>query len=117
MRTAVAAIVVALALSGAAARKPRPPYPKNAVAFGGHHYLLVDQVKHLSWEGALQACERDGAHLVVVTSEAEAKFIAELSRGRYMFLGATDRAGEGQWAWIDGSPMISSKLIRFWMKT
>ena len=72
-------------------------------AFGGHHYLLVDDVEDLSWDKAKQQCEDWGAHLVVVTQAAEAAFIAKLCDERYMYLGASDAAEEGTWVWVDGS--------------
>jgi hypothetical protein len=80
------------------------PIPDGAVEFGGHHYLLVDGVEDLSWDGARARCSALGGTLAVVTSEAEASFIAELCDGRYMYLGATDNESEGEWTWVDGTP-------------
>ena len=77
--------------------------PADAVAFGGHHYELVDEVEALSWSGAKRSCEERGAHLAVVTDADEAAFIAALCDGRYMFLGASDAGTEGEWRWVDGS--------------
>jgi hypothetical protein len=95
-------LIVAGALHG-----QEPPkadaLPPGVEAFGGHHYLLVDEVEDLSWDVAKKQCEDWGAHLVVVTQADEAAFIAKLCDKRYMYLGASDAAEEGVWAWVDGS--------------
>ena len=99
-------LAVAGALSGAlcvVAGAEVPALPEGAVAFGDHHYTLVDEVEDLSWAGARDRCAADGGHLAVVTSAEEAQFIADLCDGRYMFLGASDEAEEGTWAWVDGT--------------
>ena len=77
--------------------------PKEAAAYDGHHYLLVDEIEDLSWSLARKECTDRGAHLAVVTSLEEAEFITSLCDGRYMYLGATDEANEGTWNWIDGT--------------
>jgi hypothetical protein len=83
---------------------PGPPEPPvESTEFGGHHYLIVDDVDDLSWSMAKIACEEMGAHLAVVTDEAEAQFVTELCDGRYLYLGATDKDDEGKWGWVDGS--------------
>jgi hypothetical protein len=76
----------------------------GGTAFGGHRYLLFDDVEDLSWQKGKRHCESLGGHLAVVTTPEEAAFVAELCDGRYMYLGATDEADEGTWVWIDGSP-------------
>lgn len=83
---------------------PGPPEPpEGAVEYGGHHYLMVDDVDELSWSMAKKACEEMGAYLAVVTDEAEATFVTKLCDGRYLYLGATDKDDEGNWQWVDGS--------------
>jgi len=94
-------LLVVLTIAGV---EPAGEAPGEAVEFDGHAYLLVDEVEDLSWEGARRQCESWGGHLAVVTSEEEFTFIADLCDGRYMYLGGTDSAEEGTWAWIDGSP-------------
>ena len=92
---------------------PGPPEPpEDAVEFSGHHYLMVDDVDELSWTMAKEACESHGAHLAVVTDAEEAAFIAKLCDGRYMYLGASDDAEEGEWKWVDGSEWSFTN----WMK-
>lgn len=106
MSRAIAALAVLVLVACAApsrAEEP-PPLPEGAVPFGGHHYLLVDEVEDLSWNGARASCAGMGGTLAVVTTAEEAAFIAQLCDGRYMYLGASDAATEGEWVWVDGSP-------------
>ena len=103
---AAAPIVLALAFAGTlflAGQDAGDAIPDDAVAFGNHHYLLVDEVEDLSWSNARQACADRNATLAVITTRDEAEFIGELCEGRYMYLGATDEAEEGSWIWIEGS--------------
>ena len=110
-RVLPALLAIALLPPASSADETLPPIPAAAVAFAGHHYLLVDEVEDLSWDGARERCDGLGATLAVVTSAAEAEFVAGLCDGRYMYLGATDRETEGQWRWVDGSPWE----FTFWM--
>jgi hypothetical protein len=48
-----------------------------------------------------------GGHLAIVNSKGEDDFLAAISRG-HVWLGATDAEKEGQWVWIDGTPMTYS---------
>jgi hypothetical protein len=105
-RPAVLAVVLAVATAASllvAGQDAKPPIPQGAVAFQGHHYLLVDEVEDLSWSLARDACADRGATLAVITTRDEAEFVAGLCDGRYMYLGATDEGEEGTWVWIDGS--------------
>jgi len=47
-----------------------------------------------------------GGYLCCIESEAEQKFVTTLANGRYLYLGGTDEAREGEWAWINGSPFV-----------
>lgn len=109
MKRIILSCTILLAL-GIAAEQPQ--HPDGTVKFGGHAYLLVDEVEDLSWSGSKRACEKMGATLAVVTSREEADFIATLCDGRYMYLGASDAAEEGTWAWVDGTPWE----FTFWAK-
>ena len=113
-RHTVRALVLSTLLAGAVsavAEDTAPPIPGGAVEHAGHHYLVFDEVEDLSWSGGKTHCESLGGYLTVVTSEAEAAFIAGLCDGRYLFLGASDAEEEGNWVWVDGSPWEYT----FWM--
>ena len=84
--------------------------PKDAVAFGGHHYKAV--LGRISWQKAVAACKELGGHLVTVESAGELAFLRKLAgRGR-LWVGATDQAAEGKWVWINGKGF--SREFRLW---
>ncbi len=99
--------VALLTLSGAlwvVSAESKHEVPDGAADFQGHHYLVMDKVEDVSWTLGKEHCASRGATLAVVTSPEEAAFVAGLSDGRYLFLGASDRDSEGRWAWVDGTP-------------
>ncbi|MEI6217859.1 MAG: C-type lectin domain-containing protein [bacterium] len=77
--------------------------PTAAVAFGGHHYLLVPD--NVSWQEAKTACEQMDGHLVIVNNAKEDSFVATLAAGRNVWLGCTDEAEQGVWLWGDGAKL------------
>lgn len=70
--------------------------------FNGHSYQRFDT--GMSWTSAKVFCETKGAHLATVTSQAEHDFIANNFAPRDLWLGASDAASEGNWAWVTGEP-------------
>ena len=54
-------------------RKP----PRNAVAFGGHHYALIEQPA-ATWHVAQDLCASQGGHLVRIESPEELEFVKTL---------------------------------------
>ena len=78
--------------------------PGESVTFNGHTYVLYDHSAG-SWQEAEEFCERNGGHLVTITSAEEQQIVRNLlneSTKQYCWLGATDRGSEGNWAWITG---------------
>lgn len=78
--------------------------PGETVTFNGHTYVLYDHTAG-SWQEAVEFCERNGGHLVTITSAEEQQVVHNLlseSTKQYCWLGATDRDSEGNWAWITG---------------
>lgn len=60
--------------------------------------------------GTAQAnCQAIGAHLVTVTSEAERGFIYEKVANNYFWIGASDAAVEGRFAWVTGERWVYEK--------
>lgn len=86
-------------------------------SFNGHTYQLVQTA--LSWTDASAQAQSLGGHLAIITTTAENALIfnnATLSLAaaptasdgggaRYLWLGASDRAVEGTWTWVNGSSM------------
>ncbi|XP_009957487.1 PREDICTED: CD209 antigen-like protein A, partial [Leptosomus discolor] len=57
----------------------------------------------LSWPDAKEICADQGAHLVIVSSEQEQKFLKDnISSNRTYWLGVTDQLEEGTWVWTNG---------------
>ena len=68
----------------------------------GHWYKRYSEV--VTWQQARAHAAALGGHLATVTSAAEDQWIAaNLSPGA-AWLGATDEAKEGTWAWVTGEP-------------
>ncbi|KAM6475542.1 uncharacterized protein PHA67_007683 isoform 2-T2 [Liasis olivaceus] len=61
------------------------------------------------WEAAQQACEDEGAHLVIVNHWTEQNFLAkQMVREQVFWIGLSDAGEEGQWTWVDGTPLSLS---------
>uniref|UniRef100_A0A8C5CNM7 C-type lectin domain-containing protein n=1 Tax=Gadus morhua TaxID=8049 RepID=A0A8C5CNM7_GADMO len=58
-----------------------------------------------SWNKSRELCVSHGADLVVVDSKEEMDFISRY--GGNNWLGATDKASEGMWRWVDGTVLLA----------
>jgi len=80
--------------------------PDDAIEFRGKSYKVFAQ--QLSWHQARAKCRELGGHLAVAKSDEENRFLISLIKRRgvdVVWLGATDEQVEGQWVWVDGTPM------------
>lgn len=68
----------------------------------GHAYQRFDAT--LTWSAAKAACASKGAHLATLTSRSENSWVyGNFAQGQGdVWLGGTDEAREGDWAWITG---------------
>jgi hypothetical protein len=90
----------------------------NAKEFQSHRYKFFPEV--MTWIAAKQRCESMGGHLAVLDSPGEAEFvlrIVQASGTRFekmdgVWIGATDNKVEGEWVWVDGSPMRYADWFR-----
>ena len=48
------------------------------------------------------ACKAQRAHLVVIRSAAENRFVENLSRGLSVWIGLSEPSGSEEWVWADG---------------
>ncbi|XP_025911325.1 C-type lectin domain family 17, member A-like isoform X2 [Apteryx rowi] len=63
-----------------------------------------------TWQDAKLFCGSYGSHLAIINSEQENKFLANQIMDRQFWLGLTDMHKEGDWQWVDGSPLS----LKFW---
>ncbi|KAM9686031.1 C-type lectin domain family 17, member A isoform 1-T1 [Trichechus inunguis] len=83
--------------------------PKGWLPFEGKCYYFSSSTK--SWDGARIFCQENYSHLVIISSSAEHNFIAKAHGSpRVYWLGLNDKDQEGDWKWLDGSPVTLS----FW---
>ncbi|KAM6038314.1 hepatic lectin-like [Chlamydotis macqueenii] len=67
--------------------------------------------ERMSWWDAKEVCANQGAHLVIVNSEQEQKFLKDNINGSSTYwLGVTDQLEEGSWVWTNGE----KTSISFW---
>ncbi|HVV99784.1 MAG TPA: C-type lectin domain-containing protein, partial [Planctomycetaceae bacterium] len=52
-----------------AGKKKATKIPRDALAFGGHHYLIVDEQR--TWHVAKRRCEEMGGHLATINTPEE----------------------------------------------
>ncbi|XP_071383522.1 CD209 antigen-like protein D [Centroberyx affinis] len=84
-------------------------YPHCWIEFNSNWYYVSNEMK--TWEESRQDCLRRGAHLVIINSKEEQKFLVGLNKR--VWIGLTDREEEGTWTWVDGSPLTTA----YWGRT
>jgi hypothetical protein len=75
-----------------------PTYANN----GAHRYKVVP--RDVDYDGAIDACAADGAHLAVVDSAAENQYLASLATTAGAWIGLDDLTVEGTFRWLAPSP-------------
>ncbi|MAS94031.1 MAG: hypothetical protein CMO55_12620 [Verrucomicrobiales bacterium] len=80
------------------------PPPADAIPFRQSRYKVIE-MQGVGWEYARRECERLGGRLASVPDEETHQFLLELAKGRRVWLGATDKGLEGDWVWLDGTPI------------
>lgn len=74
--------------------------------FGGHTYMFCNTSK--DWQSAKSFCESYSYYLVKIDNAQENKFLfdtaGKISQEKW-WTGGNDIVKEGQWVWVDGSPM------------
>jgi hypothetical protein len=71
-----------------------------------HQYQFINQAK--TWQDAKADCEARGGYLATISSGAENALVTNLAPpGTWeIWIGFTDEASEGTWAWITGEPAL-----------
>ncbi|KFO18805.1 C-type lectin domain family 10 member A isoform X2 [Fukomys damarensis] len=75
--------------------------PLNWMEHEGSCYWFSQLKK--SWLEANKSCQMENAHLVIVNSLEEQRFIEGNTRQRNTWIGLTDKSGP--WKWVDGSDL------------
>ncbi|XP_061469373.1 CD209 antigen-like protein C [Rhineura floridana] len=86
----------------------KEPDPLSWHQFQGSCYYFSDNEKQ--WEDARTWCSTYNSHLVIINSKTEQDFVVKRIKLTSVWLGANDIQMEGNWHWIDGSPLGQ----RFW---
>jgi hypothetical protein len=66
----------------------------------GHYYKVYSDARQ--WASAKAEAERLGGYLCVISDAAENSFVINTLGAGDVWLGATDSAQEGTWAWVNG---------------
>ncbi|XP_036271937.1 C-type lectin domain family 17, member A [Pipistrellus kuhlii] len=83
--------------------------PEGWLPFEGKCYYFSPNTK--PWDEARKFCQENYSHLVIISSIEEQNFVTKAHRSpRVHWLGLSDREHEGNWKWLDGSPVTLS----FW---
>jgi hypothetical protein len=72
--------------------------------YGGHTYYISKKTE--TWSKAKEICEKNGGHLVTITSAEENDAIIEYIKAqkinKNIWIGYSDTKQEGKWEWITG---------------
>ncbi|MHC5056645.1 MAG: protein kinase domain-containing protein, partial [Planctomycetota bacterium] len=82
--------------------------PPDAVEFGGHWYKFYERAEPVSWHEAKAFCEKQGGHLITITSPDEQTFatdMALLRKKKGTWIGLTEEGHPDDWRWVTGEPL------------
>ncbi|XP_061625950.1 CD209 antigen-like isoform X2 [Phyllopteryx taeniolatus] len=83
--------------------------PSGWKKFGKSCYFVSSSKK--TWYLSRNNCQGNGADLVIINSNEEMQYINGLfSNNKEVWMGLTDEGVEGQWKWVDGTPLT----LKFW---
>jgi hypothetical protein len=85
-----------------ASEKPPLYVPADAKYFKGKWYRVYTE--KASWRRAVDKCKTLRGQLALVPDKETWEFIKTLSSAS-LWLGATDEKAEGDWRWLDGTPV------------
>ncbi|XP_041932288.1 CD209 antigen-like protein E isoform X2 [Alosa sapidissima] len=68
-----------------------------------------------NWKQSQDYCLTLGGHLVIVNNQEEQNFLSQSAIEDYYWIGLSDLETEGQWIWVDGTPLNKTGAV-FWLK-
>ncbi|XP_061888602.1 CD209 antigen-like protein E [Entelurus aequoreus] len=80
--------------------------PQGWLLFGSSCYYVSSQRK--SWDSSRRDCLQRHADLVIINSRQEQAFLTGFTKAAW--IGMSDRVQEGNWIWVDGTPVNKDKL-------
>ncbi|XP_030614086.1 CD209 antigen-like protein C [Archocentrus centrarchus] len=83
--------------------KQKKPCPAGWRKFSCSCYLLSERSD--SWDAARKDCRDREADLVVIDSTEEQNYLKTITN-THTWIGLNDKEQEGQWKWVDGTPLI-----------
>ncbi|XP_064204818.1 uncharacterized protein LOC135262000 isoform X17 [Anguilla rostrata] len=69
----------------------------------------------MNWSQSKEYCTSKGAHLVIINNQQEQNFVSSRISETH-WIGLSDRDTEGQWVWVDGTPLDRSGTQYWWAK-
>ncbi|XP_078061202.1 C-type lectin domain family 4 member E-like [Mustelus asterias] len=67
-----------------------------------------------NWDTAKRECESLNSHLLIINTDQEQNFAIKSmpNKNKQYFIGLTDRESEGNWKWVDGTPVSKSHWLK-----
>ncbi|XP_035285548.1 CD209 antigen-like protein E isoform X4 [Anguilla anguilla] len=69
----------------------------------------------MNWSQSQEYCTSKGAQLVIINNQQEQNFVSSRINETH-WIGLSDRNTEGQWVWVDGTPLDRSGTQYWWAK-
>ncbi|XP_078061285.1 C-type lectin domain family 4 member A-like isoform X2 [Mustelus asterias] len=65
----------------------------------------------INWDAAKRKCEYLNSHLLIIDTQQEESFVIQSMPDKEIqyLIGLTDRGNEGNWSWVDGTPVSSPR--------